>query len=103
MTTVRDIDVFMTKVAPKELSEEWDNDGVMCCADFLQEVNKVIITLDVTEEVVDYAIESCVDLIISHHPLIFKPLTSICESNHVARKVIKLLEKNLRRQILWHL
>ena len=93
--TVKDIYKRLDMRIPKDLSEPWDNDGVMCCADFLQEVNKVIITLDVTEDVVDYAIESCVDLIISHHPLIFKPLTSVCESNHVARKVIKLLENGI--------
>ena len=80
---------------PKELSEPWDNDGLMCCADSLQEINKIIVALDVTEDVVDYAIESDVDLIISHHPLIFRPLTSISEDNYVARKVIKLLESGI--------
>lgn len=80
---------------PKELSESWDNDGLMCCADSLQEINKIIVALDVTEDVVDYAIESDVDLIISHHPLIFRPLTSISEDNYVARKVIKLLESGI--------
>ncbi len=93
--TVKDIYKRLDMRIPKELSEPWDNDGLMCCADAMQEVNKVIITLDVTEEVVDYAIDGCVDLIISHHPLIFKPLTSVSEENHVGRKIIKLLENGI--------
>lgn len=80
---------------PKELSESWDNDGLMCSPDTSTEITRVLISLDVTEEVVDYAIFSHFDLIISHHPLIFKPLSSITEENHVARKVIKLLENGV--------
>lgn len=93
--TVKDLYKRLEARIPKELAEPWDNDGLMCCADSLQEIHKVILTLDVTEDVVDYAIETGVDLIISHHPLIFRPLTSISEDNHVARKVIKLLENNV--------
>jgi dinuclear metal center YbgI/SA1388 family protein len=55
----------------------------------------VLITLDVTEEVVDYAIDRNFDLIISHHPLIFKPLGAITDDNHISRKVIKLLANNI--------
>lgn len=93
--TVKELYRRLEMRIPRELSEPWDNDGLMCCADSHQEIHKVILTLDVTEDVVDYAIESGVDLIVSHHPLIFKPLTSISEDNHVARKVIKLLENNV--------
>ena len=93
--TVKELYRRLEMRIPRELSEPWDNDGLMCCADAHQEIHKVILTLDVTEDVVDYAIESGVDLIVSHHPLIFKPLTSISEDNHVARKVIKLLENNV--------
>jgi dinuclear metal center YbgI/SA1388 family protein len=46
----------------------------------------------VTEEIVDYAIDRGFDLIISHHPLIFKPISAITDTNNVSRKVIKLLE-----------
>jgi dinuclear metal center YbgI/SA1388 family protein len=67
----------------------------MCCPDATTEVCRVLITLDVTEEVVDYAIESAFDLIISHHPLIFKPLSSVNESDHISRKVIKLLNSGI--------
>lgn len=93
--TVKELYKKLEMRIPKELSEPWDNDGLMCCADSLQEINKIIVALDVTEDVVDYAIESDVDLIISHHPLIFRPLTSISEDNYVARKVIKLLESGI--------
>jgi dinuclear metal center YbgI/SA1388 family protein len=93
--TVKELYTRLENRIPKELSEPWDNDGLMCCSDALQEIHKILITLDVTEDVVDYAMESGVDLIISHHPLIFKPLTSIREDNHVARKIIKLLASEI--------
>ena len=85
----------LAALIPEELRETWDNDGLMCASDYSAEVNKVLITLDVTEEIVDYAISRKFDLIISHHPLIFKPLTRLIEENHVARKVIKLLANNV--------
>lgn len=80
---------------PEHLSEPWDNDGIMCSADMTNEVNNVLIALDVTEEIVDYAIERNFDLIISHHPLIFSPINKINEDMHVSRKIIKLITNNV--------
>ncbi len=85
----------MTERIPEELRCEWDNDGIMCCADSSAEVNSILIALDVTEEIVDYAIERNIDLIISHHPLIFKPLDRLTEENHISRKAIKLVSNNV--------
>lgn len=79
------------EVIPEHLREPWDNDGIMCCADGSSEVYRVLVSLDVTEEIVDYAIERGFDLIVSHHPLIFKPISSLDEENHIARKLIKLV------------
>ena len=93
--TVKELYAKLCERIPESLSCEWDNDGIMCSADTTCEVNNVLITLDVTEEVVDYAISRSFDLIISHHPLIFKPIGRICEDNHVARKVIKLITNNV--------
>lgn len=76
---------------PESLREPWDNDGIMCCPDGTAEIYRALVTLDVTEEVVDYAIERGFDLIVSHHPLIFKPLASINEENNISRKLIKLI------------
>ena len=87
---VKELYLEMEKRIPKTLSEEWDNDGLMCSPDTTQSVKKAICTLDITEEICDYAVEMGVDLIVSHHPLIFKPLSALTEDNHIARKVMKL-------------
>ena len=93
--TVKELYGFFERKMPPEMREEWDNDGLMCCPDSQNEVKKVFVTLDVTEDIIDYAIESGVDLIVSHHPLIFKPVCEINEDNHVGRKLIKLIEGGL--------
>lgn len=85
----------MCERIPEELSCEWDNDGIMCSPDLSFEVSRVLITLDVTEEIVDYAISCNFDLIISHHPLIFKPVDRITETNHIQRKLIKLISNGV--------
>lgn len=89
--TVRDFYEKLSERIPEELSEPWDNDGLMCCPDDTKEVKKVLISLDATEEIVDYAISGGFDLIITHHPLIFKPVSSISLDNNVSRKIIKLV------------
>lgn len=88
--TVREIYEMLAERIPEELSEEWDNDGVMCCPNEDKEIRRVLISLDVTEEIVDYAISEGFDLIISHHPLVFKPLRALDISDNIARKLIKL-------------
>ena len=93
--TVKDIYERLNTQIPDTLREQWDNDGLMCAPDVTREVSKVLLTLDVTEELVDYAIEQGFDLIVSHHPLIFKPISAINEHNHVARKLIKLIENEI--------
>lgn len=71
---------------PKELSCSWDNDGLMCCPAPEKKVTRTLITLDITEEAVDYAANYGFDLIVSHHPIIFRPLKSI-----VSKKLVKLI------------
>ena len=93
--TVKELYQRLNEIIPESLREEWDNDGIMCSPDGSAEVNRALVALDVTEEIVDYAIESNVDLIVSHHPLIFKPLNAIDDDNHIARKLIKLLDSGI--------
>ena len=93
--TVKQIYENICQRIPEELSEPWDNDGLMCCADDSIEVRRALITLDITEEIVDYAVQNKFDLILSHHPLIFRPLGAITEDDHVSRKVITLIKNDV--------
>ena len=93
--TVKKLYEKLCERIPESLSCEWDNDGIMCSSDSSADVNNVLIALDVTEEVVDYAISRNFDLIVSHHPLIFKPIGSLTEENHISRKLIKLITNNV--------
>ena len=93
--TVKEMYTLFSEHIPEHLSEEWDNDGLMCCPDGTAKVRRALITLDVTEEIVDYAIEYGFDLIISHHPLVFKPVCALVEDNHVSRKLIKLVNSGI--------
>lgn len=82
---------FFDEKIPASLSCEWDNDGLMVCRDPEQEVKKVLVALDATEKVVEIALVEGYDLILTHHPLIFSPLSHVETTDPVAKKVIALL------------
>ncbi len=76
MSTVAEIINIMEIIAPPDLAESWDNCGLQV-GHKLWPVNKIQVALDPLVEVVDKAIEAQVDLLITHHPLILKPLKII--------------------------
>lgn len=93
--TVKELYEKFSLLLPDSEMEPWDNDGLMCSPDGERQVSRVLVSLDVTEEIVDYAIEWNFDLIISHHPLIFRPIKSVTEDDHVTRKVVKLIANGI--------
>lgn len=93
--TVQEIYEKLCERIPEQLREEWDNDGLMCASDDSLQVARALVTLDATEEIVDYAVANDIDLIVSHHPLIFRPVGSVTEDFHVSRKLIKLIKNDI--------
>ena len=89
MVKISNIYGFLKEKAPLELCESWDNSGMLINTN--SETNKVLLTLDVTDEVINEAIEKGCQLIISHHPIIFKPLKTL-SSNDI---VFKLIQNNI--------
>ncbi|HIW58057.1 MAG TPA: Nif3-like dinuclear metal center hexameric protein [Firmicutes bacterium] len=92
MYTVKEIVSAIEELAPKELAESWDNPGLMV-GDFDAHVRRVLICLDVTSKNVEQAVSEGAELIISHHPLLFKPAKSIIEQT-VQGNIIRTLIKN---------
>ncbi len=89
--TVRELYSYLNEYIPQSLSAEWDNDGLMVAADENSPVKKILFTLDVTDGAISYAIENGFDVIISHHPLIFKPIKSLAPVDATSKRAIKAL------------
>lgn len=90
---VKDIIGNLEKKYPKANAESWDNVGLIV-GKLNQEVRKVQLSLDTTDKVIENAIKNSADLIITHHPMIFKPVKTITTMDNLGRKIIKLIENN---------
>lgn len=91
---VSDINSFFEEKAPLFLAEVWDNVGLLL-GSMDKEVHKVLVCLDVTKAVVSEAINLKVNMIISHHPLIFKGIKSICEDSPKGSVIYSLIKNNI--------
>lgn len=74
--TVQNIIDFMNTYSPFDTKCEWDNCGLLV-GDASKKVNKIGFALDITNKAAEFAAENGIDLIISHHPVIFRPLPEV--------------------------
>ena len=93
--TVRQLFARLNEMIPRTLSCEWDNDGLMCCPDGDREVRRILVALDATADVCDRAIAGEYDVILTHHPFIFKGLRAIDDGNAIASKAIELIRAGI--------
>ncbi len=91
---IKQITNFLEDFASLHYQESYDNSGLII-GDANLEVNSVLISLDCTESVIDEAIETGCNFIISHHPLIFKGLKKLNGSNFVQRTIIKAIKYDI--------
>lgn len=92
--TVKDIADAIEDFAPLPLQEDYDNAGLQVGFADLQ-VNAVMLCLDVTEEVLEEAVRRKCDMIVSHHPLIFRGLKSLTGADETQRIAIRALETGI--------
>lgn len=85
----------LEQYAPLPLQEGYDNAGLQVGLTETVEVSGALLCLDVTEQVVEEAIEKGCNLIVSHHPLIFRKLARISDENYVQRTVRKAIKNDI--------
>lgn len=89
-----DIIKLMEKYAPPELAENWDNIGLMV-GEENKEINNILVSLDINDSVIDEAVKNDIDMIITHHPLIFKPIKNINSNTVIGRRIINLIKNDI--------
>jgi dinuclear metal center YbgI/SA1388 family protein len=80
--------------ASLDLAEEWDNVGLLI-GDELQPVKKILVALDLTDDVLNEAITNDCDFVICHHPPLFTPINRIVATDSVGRKIIGLIRNGI--------
>lgn len=86
---------ILNQIAPPYLAMSWDTQIGLQLGDKDQEIKKTFVCLDITHETIDAAIAAKADLIVAHHALIWKPLTSLAYRTPVAQHIKKLIDNNI--------
>ncbi len=92
--TVNNVTAYLEGKAPLSFQESYDNAG-LTTGNPEWTVSGILITLDITEEIIDEAIRHNCNLIISHHPLVFSPLKKLTGSTWVERTLLKAIKNDI--------
>ncbi len=85
---IKELYEYFCRAFPKELSCPWDNDGLMAACDLTADVKKVLVSLDATEAAVRYAAEHGFDVLLTHHPMIFKGAKNVTPLTLDGRRIL---------------
>ena len=94
MTRIREVVQVLEQIAPPSYQESYDN-ATLQTGDPQAEVKGVLLTLDVTPEVVAEAVERGCNLIVAHHPVIFRPLKALTGRSLVERTIIAAIRNEI--------
>jgi dinuclear metal center YbgI/SA1388 family protein len=91
---IKEVTYELERIAPLSLQESYDNAGLLVGNSDV-EISKILISLDVTERVIEEALSKGCNLIISHHPVIFKGLKRITGGTYVERIVASAIKNDI--------
>lgn len=91
---ISEVIAHLEKLAPTAYQESYDNAGLIV-GNPTDEVKGVLVTLDSTEDVIEEAIQRGCNLVVAHHPIVFKGLKKITGKNYVERTIIKAIKNDI--------
>lgn len=94
MPTITEVSRFLQEFAPLPLAESWDNVGLLI-GDTSRPANRIMTCLTVTPDVVEEAVALQVELIVSHHPMLFKPVQKLVATDLQGGMLLKLIEAGI--------
>ena len=94
MVHVSDILQFVETLAPRSMKMDWDNVGMLCGSKSTP-VTRVLVALDPFEHVCREAAQWGAEVIVTHHPLIFKPLPNVTDETTIGRGLMTLIKHNI--------
>ena len=90
----REIIEILETLAPKSCACDWDNPGLLA-GRMDKDVKKILLTLDADDAAVERAKEIGADMLLSHHPLIFKPVKHISDEDFIGRRLVSLIQADV--------
>ena len=92
--TCQEIMEQLEELSPRHYAEDWDNVGLLC-GDTNKRIKSIYIALDATKEVIDEAVALGADMILTHHPMIFKGMKRIISKDFIGCRVIELIQNDI--------
>ncbi len=92
--TIKEVTDYLETIAPRAYQESYDNSGLIT-GDPSWGVKGILVTLDCLETIVEEAIQTSCNLIVAHHPILFKGLKKLTGQNYVERTVIKAIKHDI--------
>ncbi len=93
--TIREFYAALEEKLPRSLSCDWDNDGISCAPDLDAPVTGILIALDPTEDAVEAAIKAGCNVLLTHHPMLFRGLKTVDGHDTGSRKVIRMIRHGI--------
>lgn len=86
---------ILDDLAPLQYAEDWDNTGLLLNPLETRDIQRILLTIDLSESVADEAVAHHIDAIISYHPILFRPIQRLNAQSPADRTLMKLINHNI--------